>query len=273
MLGHLLTSRSSDLMSAAHSLTKPLFPLVDVEGNVNYFLPPLRAFPFPGDPSRITKLGFRSLLSARPPVKERIVDVFLHLSVYSTLIQGRYRQQIDPADCDRFADFRNSVHHALFGLPNEHDPVENILDTCDLSSEDTSASHELYLTCRLAANLYATHVTFPVPRSSLLRAMILPLLTDKLDQMTKIMSSPLLLWCATVAAIAAEGMSECSQLTAYVKDLCHELKVTSYIRFLEILQSFAWVEVACCEGCYRLWEGLAVTEAGERPEISTADAV
>lgn len=259
-------------MSAAHSLTKPLFPLFDVEGNVTYFLPPLRAFPFPGDPSRVTKLGFRNLLSARPPVKEGIVNVFLHLSVYSTLIQGRYRQQIDPEDCDRFADFRNQVHHGLFSLPNEHDPVEAILDTGD-SSADTFVSHELYLTCRLAANLYATHVTFPVPRSSLLRAMIIPLLTDKLTQITKIVSSPLLLWCATVAAIAADEMTEYSQLTAHVKELCLELRVTNYIRFLEILQSFAWVEVACCEGCYRLWEKLAITGAGEHLEISAADAV
>jgi hypothetical protein len=260
-------------MNAAHSLTKPLFPMVDVEGNVTYFLPPLRPFPFPGDPSRVTKLGFRSLLSARPPVKEGIVDVFLHLSVYSTLIQGRYRQQLDPEDCDRFADFRNQVHHAFFSLPNENDPVETVLDACDLSPDDTFVSHELYLTCRLATNLYTTHVTFPVPRSALLRAMILPLLTDKLDQITKIMSSPLLLWCATVAAIAAEEMPEYSQLTAHVRDLCHDLKVTSYVRFLEILQSFAWVEVACCEGCYRLWERLAVSGAGERLDISTADAV
>lgn len=260
-------------MSAAHSLTKPLFPLVDVEGNVTHSLPPLRAFPFPGDPSRVTKLGFRTLLSARPPVKEGIVDVFLRLSVYSTLIQGRYRQQLDPTDCDRFADFRNSVHHALFGLPDEHDPVEAILDTCDSPFEDTFVSNELYLTCRLAAILYATHVTFPIPRSSLLRAKILPLLTDKLNAITKIVSSPLLLWCAAVAAIAAEGMSEYSLLTAHVKDLCHELKVTSYIRFLEILQSFAWVEVACCEGCYRLWEKLATTGVSEPLEISTADAV
>ncbi|KAF3387110.1 hypothetical protein F1880_001076 [Penicillium rolfsii] len=263
----------SDLMSAAHSLTKPLFPMVDIEGNTTCFLPPLRAFPFPGDPSRVTNLGFRSLLSARPPVKEGIVDVLLHLSVYSMLIQGRYRQQLDPEDCDRFADFRNQVHHALFSLPDEHDPVEAILDTGDSSSDDSLASHELYQTCRLAVNLYATHVTFPVPRSSLLRATIIPLLTKKLKEITKTMSSPLLLWCATVAAIAAEEMSELSQLTTLVKELCLALKVTTYIRFLEILQSFAWVEVACCEGCHRLWERLAIDRAGEELEMSAAEAV
>lgn len=258
---------SADLMNAAHSLTKPLFPIVDVEGNVTTFLPPLHAFPFPGDPSRQTKLGFRVLLLSHPPVKEAIVDVFLHLSLYSTMVQRRYGQSLEPSHCDRFADFRNQVHHTLFSLPDENDPPETVFDMGDLPPDDLSVSHELYLTCRLAAKLYATHVTFPVPRSALLRAIILPPLTSKLDQITRTISSPLILWCATVAAIAVEETPETPEnrlLTELVKRLCQELKVTSYTCFMDILQSFAWVEVACSEGCYHLWKRLEVTGAGER---------
>ncbi|KUL85612.1 hypothetical protein ZTR_08910 [Talaromyces verruculosus] len=259
----------ADLMNAAHSLTKPRFPMVDVEGNVTNFPPPLRVFSFLGDLSGDTKLGFRDLLSSRPPVKKCIVDVFLLLSQYSTLVQGRHNQLLEPSNYDRFADFRNQVHHTLFSLPDEHDPIETVLDINDLFPDDFSVSYGLYLTCRLAANLYATHVTFPIPRSALLRAMILPLLTSKLDQLMRIMSSPLLLWCATVAAIAAEGLAEYSRLMEHVNSLCQVLKVTSYPSFIKILQSFAWVEVACSEGCHRLWGRLAVTGGRERVQVYT----
>jgi hypothetical protein len=251
-------------MNAAHSLTKPVFPIVEVEGNVTTFLPPLHAFPFPGDPSRQTKLGFRVLLSTHPPVKDAIVDVFLHLSLYSTIVQRRYGQNIEPSDCDRLADFRNQVHHTLFSLPDEQDPPETVFEMGYLTPGDVSVTHELYLTCRLAAKLYATHVTFPVPRSALLRAIILPPLASKLDRITQTISSPLTLWCATVAAIAAEETPENCQLTEHVQGLCQQLKITSYKSFINILQSFAWVEVACSEGCYRLWKRLAVNGSGDR---------
>ncbi|KAJ5666560.1 hypothetical protein N7462_010969 [Penicillium macrosclerotiorum] len=135
----------ADLMNAAHSLTKPLFPIVDVEGNVTLFPPPLRAFPFPADPSEKIELGFRDLQSSHPPVKDTIVESFNLLSLYSTMLQWRYCQQLDPSDCDRFADFRNQVHHTLFGLPDERDPLETVLEIRDLSTDDFSVSYELFL--------------------------------------------------------------------------------------------------------------------------------
>ncbi|KAF4151959.1 hypothetical protein CNMCM6069_002814 [Aspergillus lentulus] len=262
-----------DVMKAAHALTKPLFPMVDVEGNEINLPSPLQLFPLPDDPPTKPNLGFRDLLSTRPPVHATLVDVFLHLSEYSTLVQWYYNRSLDPSNCDRFADIRNQVHHAIFSLPDEHDPVETVLELCDFSPDDFSVSHGLYLTCRLAANLYATHVTFPLPRSALIRAMILPLLASKLDQMTQVVCTPLLLWCATVAAIAAEGMPQHLRLVDHVETLCRALKVTSYPRFVEILETFAWVEVACSEGCRRLWERLAAQAPEGNDWSYTADAV
>ena len=200
------------------------------------------------------------------------MDVFQLLSLYSTLLQWCYNHQLGPADCDRFADFRNHVHHTLFSLPDEHDPLDTVFDMGQ-STDEFPVSHELYMTCRLAANLYATHVTFPLPRSALLRGFILPLLASRLYQMTQTISSPLLLWCTAVAAIAAEGMSEYCRLDEVVKGLCQELEVTSYASFVKILQSFAWAEVACSGGCLRLWGRLANTGAVERLQTFTAEAV
>jgi hypothetical protein len=260
-------------MKAAHALTKPLFPMVDVEGNEINLPSPLQLFPLPDDPSTKPNLGFRDLLSTRPPVHATLVDVFLHLSEHSTLVQWYYNRSLDPSNYDHFADVRNQVHHAIFSLPDEDDPVETVLELCDLSPDDFSVSHGLYLTCRLAANLYATHVTFPLPRSALIRAMILPLLASKLDQMTQVVCTPLLLWSATVAAIAAEGMPQHLRLVDHVETLCRALKVTSYPCFVEILETFAWVEVACSKGCRRLWEGLAAQAPEGNDWSYTADTV
>lgn len=65
------------------------------------------------------------------------------------------------------------------------------------------------------------------------QAMIIPLLASKLDQMTQIVCSPLLLWCATVAAIAAEEMPEQPRLVEHVGTLCRgvECHVVSTLRW------------------------------------------
>ncbi|EPS27123.1 hypothetical protein PDE_02065 [Penicillium oxalicum 114-2] len=247
----------ADLMNAAHTLSKPNFPMVDVQGHVSYFAPSLRAFPIPFHMPQ--KNGFKELLSAHPPVKEGIVDVFRRLSLYSTLLQWTCTHQPDSADFDRLADFRYVVHHTLLSLPDERDPIDAILHLADSPADKCIASHELYLTCRLASHLYALHVTYPLPRSSLTRSLILPRLADKLDEIVQTRSSPLLLWCAAVAGIAAEGTTEEKRLTNHVRLLCHRLGVRSFESFEDILQSFAWVDVACMPGCRRLWKRLAIT--------------
>lgn len=240
-------------MFAAHSLTKPQYPLVDVQGNLYNLPSPLQAFGIAPVQSSLPGSGFRELLSLTPPVKEKIAKVFVHLGEYSKVIQMFSHRDLDSSTLDLIGDVRNQVHHDLFGLPNEHDLPDHIIGQPD-DPCDNSQSLELYHACRLSSLLYALHVTFPVPKSSALRAVIIPQLTEKLYHVSQKMSSTLLLWCTTVATIAAEGMIQRQSLVQLTDKVRLNLQIHQLVHATEILHSFAWADVACLDGLYRLWD-------------------
>ncbi|KAB8237512.1 uncharacterized protein BDW43DRAFT_297237 [Aspergillus alliaceus] len=174
--------------------------------------------------------GFQDLLSLTPPVKEEIVGVFIHLGEFSEVVQLYCNRDLDVSTMDLIADIRNQVHHKLFGLPDEHDRAECIIRESSHASAlgDNSQSLEIYYACRLSAFLYALHVTFPAPKSAMLRATIVPQLTQRLHQASQ-----------NVSAIGAEGMTQ--------------RQLLSVTQFSSILRSFAWVDFACSAGFHRLW--------------------
>ncbi|KAB8218752.1 hypothetical protein BDV33DRAFT_192550 [Aspergillus novoparasiticus] len=250
-LGWLLSI--ADLMFAAHSLTKPQYPLVDVQGKL-YGLPaPLHAFGIAPEQPSLPGSGFRELLSLTSPVKEKIVNAFVHLGEYSNVIQYFSNHRLDASTRDLIGDVRNQVHHDLFSLPDEHDLPACIIDQPN-DSGDSSQSLELYHTCRLSALLYALHVTFPVPKSSALRAIIIPQLTEKLHNVGQKMSTTLLLWCTTVAAIAAEGMIQRQSLVQLTDKVRLDLQIHQLAHAVKVLHSFTWADVACLDGLCRLWD-------------------
>ncbi|KAE8423355.1 hypothetical protein BDV36DRAFT_290491 [Aspergillus pseudocaelatus] len=250
-LGWLLSI--ADLMFAAHSLTKPRYPLVDVQGNLYNLFSPLQVFDIAPEQPSLPGSGFRELLSLTPPVNEKIANVFVHLGEYSKVIQMFSHRDLDASPLDLIGDVRNQVHHDLFSLPDEHGLPDCIIDQPD-DPCDSSHSLELYHACRLSALLYALHVTFPVPKSSALRAVIIPQLTEKLHHVSQKMSSTLLLWCTTVATIAAESMAQRQSLVQLTDKVRLDLQIYQLTHAVEILHVFAWTDVACLGGLYRLWD-------------------
>ncbi|KAE8136600.1 hypothetical protein BDV38DRAFT_293777 [Aspergillus pseudotamarii] len=258
-LGWLLSI--ADLMFAAHSLTKPQYPLVDVQGNLANLSSPLQAFGIVPEQPSLPGSGFRELLSLTPPIKEKIATTFFHLGEYSNVIQLFSHRNLDVSTLDLIADVRNQVHHGLFSLPDEHTLPDCIIDQPDELC-DSSQSLELYHACRLSALLYALHVTFPVPKSSALRAVIIPPLTEKLHHVSQKMSSTLILWCTTVATIAAEGMTQRQSLVQLNDKVRLDLQIYQLTHAVEILHSFAWTDAACLDGLYRIWD--EITQFGRR---------
>ncbi|KAB8264176.1 hypothetical protein BDV32DRAFT_160985 [Aspergillus pseudonomiae] len=250
-LGWLLSI--ADLMFSAHSLTKPQYPLIDVQGNMYNLPSPLHAFRISPERASLPGSGFQELLSLAPPVKEKIAYVFVHLGEYSNIIRLFSNHDLATSTLDLIADVRNQVHHDLFSLPNEHDSPDCVIEQPNGPGDD-SLSLELYHACRLSALLYALHVTFPVPKSSAPQAMIVPQLTEKLHHVSQNMSSTLLLWCATVAAIAAEGMIQRQTLVQLTDKVRLDLQIYQLAHAVEVLHSFAWVDVACLDGLCRLWD-------------------
>ncbi|KAE8148635.1 hypothetical protein BDV25DRAFT_15396 [Aspergillus avenaceus] len=253
-LGWLLSL--ADLMNAAHSLTKPQYPFVDLHGNISKATAPSLAFPYINKQCPTPGIGFHDLYSLVPPIKSEVVRTFIHLGEYSAVIQWAQKIHLHPETTDQIADTRNQIHHNLFGLPDDSNPVNDVLDLSGFNSppDQMVEGHRLYLVCRLAAFLYAVHVTFPVPRSSALRAIIVPKLTPMLFLINRRICDALLLWCATVAAIAADGMEEHDSLVHLASELCHDLQITEFSALIMVVQRFAWVDNACRDGCHRLWD-------------------
>jgi hypothetical protein len=144
------------------------------------------------------------------------------------------------------ADSRDLVHHRLFSLPNEHDTPDQILQLEVQSNIDThERSISFYIICHFAMLLYATHVTFPLPRLTVVRGLLLRLLCPRLQSIVvQEYSSLLLLWYICLALIALDRTGPFDEILVMFKNLCRNLQVTSLEKLLRILRSFAWVNSA-----------------------------
>ncbi|KAL2808226.1 hypothetical protein BJX63DRAFT_409940 [Aspergillus granulosus] len=243
----------ADLTNAVHTLRKPLYPLVDVYGQLLELDPPLVLFaPFGGGFSSTDgKLqtpgsGFKELLSLDPPVYKQIVTVLSNVGELSHVIHYMSMQPCGPRLLDLLADSRDLVHHRLFSLPDENDAAGQILQLNHQSADNSpEQSRELYLICRLAMHLYVTHVTFPVPRPAAVRGLLLQRLCPRLQAVSgQGVSSALLLWCVSVALIASGGAENFDEIWILFKKLCRDLNMTSLDTLLNTLRTFAWVDSA-----------------------------
>lgn len=240
----------ADLLHAAHTIRKPLYPMVDIYGQRLELDPPLVLFTPYGCGQNATSpkpgSGFNELLFMEPPVYQKHVAVFSHVGELSYVMDYMSTRPCDPRLLDVLADSRDLVHHRLFSLPNEHDTPDQILQLEVQSNSDTrERSMKIYLICRLAMLLYATHVTFPLPRPTVVRGRLLRSLCPRLQSIVgQDCSSPLLLWCTCLALIALDGTGASDELFVMFKNLCRNLQVTSLEKLLRILRSFAWVDSA-----------------------------
>lgn len=243
----------SDFTNTVHTLRKPLYPIVDVYGQKLDLHPPLLLFApygcgYSGGQRETPGSGFNELLFMRQPVHRELVTVFCHVGELSYVIDHMSTQSCDAQLLDLLGDSRDLVHHRLFSLPDEDDTSDKILQQLD-NRPSIGGEHkrclELYLTCRLAMLLYATHVTFPVPRSIAVRQRLLRSLCPKLQSFAgQGFSSLLLLWCTSVALIAVDGTEAYNEVLLLFKQLCFTLQVTSLEKLLKVLRAFAWVDTA-----------------------------
>lgn len=236
----------SDIMKAAHTLQKPIYPCLGVDGNKLFLEPPLVLFAPHGFHlgQGTAGSGFDELLFLDPPVQRELVTTFSHVGQLSCVLQYYSKEPYSLEALDLLGDSRNYVHHRLFSTPNENDSTEQILLCKDQSAESTELSRELYLTCRLALYLHATHVTFPIPRSTIVRGPLLQSLCPKIQLLAdQGVSGPLLLWCVGVALITLDTGSA-GQMLALFKTLCRDLKLNGLDDLLVLLRTFAWVDTA-----------------------------
>ncbi|KAL3484314.1 hypothetical protein BJX62DRAFT_57976 [Aspergillus germanicus] len=227
--------------------------------------------------------GFDELYFLHPPVKQGLVQVFKHLGEYSAVVQffqgdSNNRPCCTPMVLDLIGDSRNLVTHRLLSLPDEQDPVDEVL-ACRESlflldfpssnnnnnnntnkaypSPDTNQlSWDIYLICRLSAILYAVHVIFPLPRAAIVRKTLLDSLIPRLDDLcARGIASPLIIWClaAVVSTINHEAPKT---LVACAARLCWESGIDNVEKLSGLLRAFAWVDAAVKGDWKDLWTGI-----------------
>ncbi|KAJ0414708.1 hypothetical protein BJY00DRAFT_318548 [Aspergillus carlsbadensis] len=232
----------ADVTNAVHTLRKPLYPMTDVYGKAMELDPPLVLFAPPDMLGDLRKpgSGFNELLLLEPPVHQKLVQVFAHVGELSYAVGVVVLKPYIPQLLELLADSRDLVHHRLFSLPNEDDTPDQVL-RMDAQCTAQKQSLEFYLTCRLAVHLYATHVTFPIPRSLAARNVLLHSLCPKLQLLTdQGFSSPLFLWCASVALVASDETGPFPEILILFQKACCNLHVTSLPRLINLLHLFAW---------------------------------
>ncbi|EED23071.1 conserved hypothetical protein [Talaromyces stipitatus ATCC 10500] len=258
----------ADIMRSAHTIQKPAYPPMGVNGEIMNLDPPLALFPryrdsfatnFDKSAGKRPGSGFDELLlSLKPPVRQEIVTAFAHVGELSHILQYFSEESCSPKALDLLGDSRDFVHNRLFSLPDENDPIEQILQLRDESADRISLSREIYLSCRHAAILYAIHVTYPIPRSAIVRGPLLQSLCPRLQLLAdQGITGPLLLWCTSVVVIAMDLKADSpNRMMIFFWKLCRDLRITDLETLLRLLRSFAWMDVAI-EHHYRgMWRDL-----------------
>ncbi|KAL3494408.1 hypothetical protein BJX62DRAFT_197962 [Aspergillus germanicus] len=266
----------ADIMNAAHALRKPIYPCLGVDGSVLNLDNPLRLFTGYGIQveagSKHPGSGFRDLLSLAPPVKPGHVTALADIGELSYVLQSLSNTPCSPRALDLLGDCRNLVHYRLFSLPDENAATEEILQAEGLPEATTADTEhqwikEIYLTARLAAFLFAIHVTFPIPRSSLVSAPLLESLCPKLQALIDHgVSKHILLWSAGVALIALDGKPLHEVIMNLFLKLCRDLQIASLDELLKVLRSFAWMDAAVEHHYQRQWKDIFPTTSASGPK-------
>ncbi|KAL3485746.1 hypothetical protein BJX62DRAFT_242623 [Aspergillus germanicus] len=244
------------LMRSAQTLTKPIYPIVGVAGRPLDLQPPSLLFQPRGysDPLNRAGSGFHELCTMWPPVKQEVVQALIHLGQYSRVVQHYSAVVCSPDVLDLLGDCRNAVHHRLLSLPKEDDPTETYLQyTKQTDDAENELSREVYLTCHLAAVLYALHVTFPLPQTQQIRQSNLAALESRIARLRALNASgPVVIWCAAVAiCLFADDAPE--PLVAYISHLITDTGLDTLDELIELLQTFAWVDAAVQETWKGMW--------------------
>jgi len=271
----------------------PEFPILDPTGNMYGSHSPFQILQISTTIEnarpwhRTLNGGFRQLQTLR--VKKSIIRTLLDLSEFAQAVQLHLPKQDDAMVMDRMGDVRNLVQHRLCCLPkpsdslllmegifekknnNGHQRVEEDEQQEEGESHTTAmamaTAMEVYRACWLAAFLFSTHVIFPIPATRPMREKLVPQLQDAICRGNDSLANEnededeyngkceILLWCTMIGGIAAQE-GEVERRCWYagqLRKLYHTLNIQSWAKMQELMRSFAWVDVACDEGGYRLW--------------------
>ncbi|KAL2826330.1 hypothetical protein BJY01DRAFT_150208 [Aspergillus pseudoustus] len=247
----------ADLLHSVGALEKPTFLMQGPNGKPIPYASPFRALRVPEVPRHFSRNGgFTQLKSLDPPILQSIVNVYLDISEYSQCLD--HLEHSETCLTHELGDCRDIVHHRLMSLPDHHDQNEHIMDISRHTPDECQQTRSIYLLLRLGALLYVTHVTFPLPRPIRLRKFLLSNLSSHFASIIGYnfpagIPLELLLWPATIAAMASRDEPYRMQFMLLVNRLCKETGISTWDDFRDTMRSLAWVDCACDQEGQHIW--------------------
>jgi hypothetical protein len=202
-------------------------------------------------------------------IRESIQQVFVEVSQVAQGMNMLMPQHENSAVRDHMADARNLVQYRFQNLPTLADDPSLIVDLSLLEGSEQATAYarstmevasSVYGMCWLATYLFTTHVTFPVPSSRRFRLKTVYQIRDAISNCGYALQHnslvlKLQLWCVVIAGVAAEDIDvELRQWMALkARDLCTRLCLQRLDEVVDVMASFAWMEVACAHGARKFW--------------------
>lgn len=287
----ILTDISAAVKYSMHTLTRPIYPPVDHDGNdisnksaLDVLQVPRSSIPWDSG------VGFKFF--ARYGILPSIMQVFAELGELAQGINLLFPRMEVKEVSDHIFEARNLNVYRLLSLPRPTDgDVSKIFGPPVAQGETSSASDAstppstssspssspspapaIYSACWSAAFLFTSQVAIPLPRSRPIRLMGVPQLdaaARACDAIAALNSDPLIrqfqLFCAVLGGIAAEDIDpETRQAHVLrVRQLCDILNLRSWRQIVGVMRMFTWMDFAMDHGGRKLWneviEGLRMS--------------
>ncbi|KAE9364172.1 hypothetical protein N431DRAFT_563560 [Stipitochalara longipes BDJ] len=239
---------SGDVISATNTLSKPGWPQLRRHTDL---ITAIRAWattpPWPS--TQIQASAFWSLRSYG--VTDAMLDAFDSVGALTHAIEIHLQGRPFGQYLGTIHRTRTAIQHSILMLPKLDElPVRPRADQED--------SKNVYECCRLTAIIFGVAVIYPIPNShdvlqQLVSRLQIALIVLNIETCESVLDG-VLLWVLVLGGIAALDKPERSWFASQLGKLVKKLGIDDWSMVEEKLEAFLWLESACSQGGYMLWD-------------------
>ena len=180
---------------------------------------------------------------------KELAETFHAMKIYTSMLDGYQRGALKTFDLSLIADQRNIIQHHVLSLPR----------ASEIKVVFTVKVKGVYEVCRIATLIFSMGVMFPLQKLSTAYNPLVKQLKLELLELKAMMDIyqpevlDLVIWVATLGAIAAEKTIERSWFVHVLKHLTEHARISRWNDLEERLERILWLRNACNDAGYRLW--------------------
>ena len=228
-------AKSAGILDATRNLTQPFYPFIPT-GTASSSLVPIlhpRDFVFTKLGRGFSVLQEHQLHNTDWETTQQLCEIIDSIGSYTVIVNDYCSGSLRTRDLSLIANRRNALQHRLLSLPPQpqlQPPDKTCIPFYELS--------------RLATIIYSLIAVFPLPKRTAPFAALAQLIKEKLSaiDVSKATRSQreLLLWIATMAALAALALPERSWFVSSVDAASRSLAIHDSNSARDLLENFLW---------------------------------